>query len=74
MFNIVCTTGPISGKDLDDLTGRPFVADFGNETGLTVYFESERNKLACLEIPLGHPTSDIPVNLDNPTDERIDEG
>jgi hypothetical protein len=46
----------------------------GAETGLRVYFESEENRRAYLDVPVEHPLSELSVNLDNPTDEMIDEG
>jgi len=45
-----------------------------DESSLTIYFESENNRRTYLEVPVEHPTSEISVNLDNPTDEMIDEG
>lgn len=74
MLNIVCKTDPISGKDLFNITGLPSVTHRSNETSLTIYFESEKNRHAYLEVPVEHPTSEISVNLDNPTDDMIDEG
>ena len=74
MLNIVCTTDPMSGRDLHNLANLPFVEQRGAETGLRVYFESEENRRAYLDIPVEHPLSELSVNLDNPTDEMIDEG
>lgn len=74
MFNIVCKTDPISGKDLTNIAGLPYVTHRSDETSLTIYFESEKNRHAYLEVPVEHPTSELSVNLDNPTDEMIDEG
>ena len=74
MFNIICKTDPISGKDLSNITGLPHVTHRSDETSLTIYFESENNRHTYLEVPVEHPTSELSVNLDNPTDEMIDEG
>jgi hypothetical protein len=74
MLNIVCKTDPISGKDLFDAAVRPYVMHKSDESSLTIYFESEKNRRTYLEVPVEHPTSEISVNLDNPTDEMIDEG
>ncbi len=46
MFNIICTTDPISLKDLPDISGLPCSIDQGTETCVTVYFESEANRRA----------------------------
>ena len=74
MFNITCKTDPISGKDLSNITSLPYVTHRSDETSLTIYFESENNRHTYLEVPVEHPTSELSVNLDNPTDEMIDEG
>lgn len=74
MHNIVCRTDPISGKDLSSITDSPHVTHHSDETSLTIYFESENNRHAYLDMPVEHPTSEHSVNLDNPTDEMVDEG
>ncbi len=74
MLNIICKTDPISGKDLFDVVDRPYVTHRSDETSLTIYFESENNRRTYLEVPVEHPTSELSVNLDNPTDEMVDEG
>lgn len=74
MFNIFCKTDPMSGKDLSNVAVLPYVMHSGNESSLTIYFESEKNRNAYLEIPVEHPTSELSVNLDNPTDDMVDEG
>lgn len=74
MFNIICKTDPISGKDFSNVAGLPYVRHAGSESSLTIYFESENNQRNYLEIPVEHPTSELSVNLDNPTDDMIDEG
>lgn len=74
MFNIICKTDPISGQDLSNITGLPYVSHRSDETSVTIYFESEKNRHAYLEMPVERPISELSVNLDNPTDEMIDEG
>jgi len=74
MNKIVCSTDPISLKDLPDVTGLPSNIDVGAETSVTVYFESEANRRAFMDIPVEHPTGELSVNLDNPAGEYIDEG
>jgi hypothetical protein len=74
MLNIVSKTDPMSGKDFTSIAGLPSVVDKGPETSLTIYFESEDNQREYLAIPVEHPTSELSVNLDNPTDDMIDEG
>jgi hypothetical protein len=76
MLQITCTTDPISGKDvqLQTLQGIYRVEDKGEKTHLTVYFESEQNKQAYLDIPLRQPLAQFGVNLDNPGDVFYDIG
>ena len=76
MMQITCTTDPISGKDvqLQALEGIHRVEDKGEETHLTVYFESAQNKQTYLEIPLKQPLAQFGVNLDNPSDVFYDIG
>lgn len=67
-------TDPISSKTIDDPTGPPYVVEGDRNHSLLIYFESEANRRAYLDIPVEHPISEISVNLDNPTDDMIDEG
>jgi hypothetical protein len=62
----ISTTDPISGRDIDDLAGCPYLVD-GN---LTIYFESEATRQEFLEVPVDHPFR----LADNPTAEGYDEG
>lgn len=68
------TTDPISFNDIDDPTGHPYVVEGDDDHNLVIYFESEANRQAYLAIPVEHPTSELSVNLDNPTDDMVDEG
>lgn len=64
--HIISSIDPISGVDLKDLTGRPYIVD-GNTT---IYFENEANLQAFQEMPTDHP-----VHLaDNPNGEGEAEG
>ena len=73
MMHRVQTTDPITGREIDDLTGKPTVVEASPEDELVIYFESEATKQQYLDIPVEHPI-DHHVNLDNPTDIMIDEG
>ena len=63
---MLSTIDPITGRDIEDLSGHPYVVD-GN---VTMYFENEETRKAYLEMPTDHPFHLI----DNPTDEGYDEG
>jgi hypothetical protein len=57
---------PITGRDIDDLAGRPYLVD----GILTMYFESEYTRQEYLDTPMYRH-----LHLaDNPTDEGYDEG
>jgi hypothetical protein len=73
MLHRIETTDPITGRDITDLSGKPYVVEAGEEADLVIYFESEESRQAYLDIPVEHPI-DHHVNLDNPTDVMIDEG
>ena len=57
---------PISGRDIDDLSGHPYHVD-GN---LVIYFESEETRKEYLDMPLDHP---VPLP-DNPDEDWVAEG
>ena len=63
---MISTIDPISGRDIEDLAGRPHHVD-GN---LVIYFESEQTKQEYLDMPLDHP---VPLP-DNPYEEGVAEG
>lgn len=69
MMNIVCSTDPISGRDLFDLDRYPFTTDRGAVSSRTIYFESGHNTSTYLLVPTEYPTGGIPVDLDHPTEE-----
>ena len=62
----ISTTDPISGTDINNPEGRPFVIEGKGEGALKIYFENEGNKKAYLEIQTEHPGEDFTTNLDNP--------
>lgn len=66
MMHRICTTDPINLHDIPDPSGMP--------NDITIYFETEENKQAYLDIPVECPARDIRVSLDNPTEVFIDEG
>lgn len=73
MLHRIKTTDPITGRDISDLHGKPYVVEAGAEEDLVIYFESEASKRAYLDIPVEHPIEHS-VDLDNPTDVMISEG
>ncbi len=63
---IITTIDPITGHDIEDPTGHPYVID-GN---VVMYFETEDSRRAYLDMPTDHP-----VRLkDNPDEEGEAEG
>lgn len=73
MLHRVETTDPITGHDLTDLDGRPYIVDKGTEEELVIYFESEDTKRQFLDIPVEHPIEHR-LNLDNPSEIMVSEG
>ncbi len=73
MLHRIETSDPITGRDIPDLTGKPYLVYRGQTEELVVYFESEATKRQYLNIPVEHPIEHR-LNLDNPTDIMIDEG
>lgn len=62
----ICTTDPISGRDVTDLGKAPFIIDGTGDSALKIFFESEANRSEYLGVELEHPGQDLDVNLDNP--------
>ena len=62
----ISTTDPISGADIENPEGRPFVVEGKGENALKIYFENEDNKKAYLEIQTEHPGEDFTTNLNTP--------
>jgi YHS domain-containing protein len=63
---ILSSTDPITGREIDDLTGHPYLVD-GN---VTMYFETEATRQEFIDMPIDHP-----LHLaDNPTGEGYAEG
>lgn len=50
------TIDPMTGDDIKDITGHPYVVD-GN---MTVYFTSEATRRAYVDMPLDHPNLRLP--------------
>lgn len=64
--SMITTIDPITGRDIDDLTGRPHLVD-GN---MVIYFESEDTRQAYLDTPMDRP---LPL-ADNPDEDWVAEG
>lgn len=63
---MISTIDPITGRDIDNLEGHPYVVD----GDMVMYFETEETRQAYLDTPVDHP-----VHLpDNPTGEGWAEG
>ncbi|MFZ0255639.1 MAG: hypothetical protein WAN46_08340 [Gammaproteobacteria bacterium] len=73
MLHRVEITDPITGRDIADLNGKPYIVDRGTEEELVIYFESEDTKRQFLDIPVEYPI-EYRLNLDNPTDVMVAEG
>ena len=63
---ILSSTDPITGLEIADLTGHPYLVD-GN---VTIYFETEATRKEFMDMPIDHPFHLV----DNPTDEGYAEG
>jgi hypothetical protein len=63
---ITSTTDPITGVDIKELSGHPYIKD-GN---VVIYFESEETRKAFQDIPIDHPFR----LQDNPYEEGEAEG
>ncbi len=63
---MITTIDPISGRDIQDLSGRPYIVD-GN---IVIYFESRENCQAYIDTPIDHPVK-LP---DNPYEDGEAEG
>ena len=71
-FHMISTTDPITGNDIDDPTGHPYVVEGDHYNDITIYFESEESRGAYVAIPVERPGRDLSINLDNPTDNYPD--
>ena len=63
---MITTIDPISGRDIEDLAGKPYIVD-GN---IVMYFESAQTRQVYLDTPMYHPLR----LADNPTEEWVAEG
>ena len=70
--HMITTTDPITGRDIDDVAGHPYVVEGDHYNDITIYFETEETKKAYLDIQVEHPGADLKVNLDNPTNDYPD--
>ena len=68
MLTMTYIIDPITGKDVKEPAGHPYIHDPDCYQDLTIYFESEETKREFLEIPIEHPESDLHATLDNPSD------
>jgi hypothetical protein len=64
--SLLGTIDPITGRDIQDLSGHPFHVD-GN---MVMYFETEATRKAYLDMPTDHPFR----LQDNPYDEWVAQG
>ena len=74
MFHAISTTDPITGRDIPDLAGQPFVVEGTHYNDLTIYFESEKTKQTYLDIPVECMGGESRLHhyLDNPANEMND--
>jgi len=63
---MITTIDPITGRDIEDLEGQPFIVD----GEMVIYFESEDTRQAYLDTPMDHPVR-LP---DNPMEDWVAEG
>jgi hypothetical protein len=63
---IVSTTDPITGHDITNPEGHPFVVEGTGDNAIKIYFDDEASRRAYLDIAVEHPGEDFQVNLDNP--------
>ena len=73
-FHQISTTDPITGRDIPDLEGRPFVVEGSHYNDVTIYFENEASKRAYLDIPLKSVAGEGRLHriLDNPVADMND--
>ncbi|MGA7802680.1 MAG: hypothetical protein WCC36_17925 [Gammaproteobacteria bacterium] len=72
MLHMTYTIDPMTGREVSNPLGHPFLDDGGEDWELRVYFESDESKRRFDSIPVEHPTQELHhVNLDNPTEEII---
>jgi len=73
MLHRIETTDPITLRNIEDLSGKPYLVERGAEEDLVIYFESEDTRRQYLAIPVENPTSDYLIP-ENSLEEGIDEG
>jgi len=62
----ICTTDPISGNDVKDLNGAPFVIEGRGRRAMKIYFESEKNKAEYQGLDADHAGDDWKLNVEYP--------
>jgi hypothetical protein len=73
MLHRIETTDPITRRNIEDLSGKPYLVERGPEEDLVIYFESEDTRRQYLAIPVENPTADYLIP-ENALEEGIDEG
>ena len=73
MLHRIETRDPITGRDVQDLSNKPYVVTGNQKNDLIIYFESEETKQQYLAIAIERPIEHR-INLDNPTDHMVPEG
>lgn len=70
----ICTTDPITGRDIENLEQHPFVVEGDHYNDVTIYFESEATRRAYLDIPVGRVGGEGLLHqfLDNPVADLND--
>ncbi len=63
---LISTTDPISLHDVKEISHAPHVIEGEGDNAIDIYFESEENKQAYLDIAVENPAKDFTTHLDNP--------
>ena len=73
-FHMHATTDPMTGRDIPDTAGRPYVVEGDHYHDLTIYFESEATRKAYLDIPTERMGGEGNLHqvLDNPAMDMND--
>ena len=73
-FHRISTTDPISGHDIPDVEGMPYVVEGDHYNDLTIYFESEANRQEYLQLKPLSPAGEGRLHeiLNNPAPDMND--
>lgn len=73
-FHAISTTDPMTGRDINDLFGKPYVVEGDHYNDLTIYFETEESKQAYLAIEVERNGGGGRLHslLDNPAHDMND--